>query len=140
MTYTRTLGRGFTLDDPDVIAFSATTTAAIVYVVYSIQIYVHPEEYNDNLLYNCGDIIYFLGACYYVFAAMRDQNCFWFLPFTGQYGVAPGRVLVDTKVLPRVGQPVVTMTDCCRQRPKKQPEKAKQKEMNYDSDIITTCL
>ncbi|CAF3719709.1 unnamed protein product [Rotaria sp. Silwood1] len=140
MTYTRTLGRGFTLDDPDVIAFSSTTTAAIIYVVYSIQVYVHPEEYNNNLLYTYGDIIYFLGACYYIFAAMRDQNWFWFLPFTGQYDVAAGRVHIATTALPRFGQPVVLITDCCRQRPKKQIVKAKQEEVNYDSDIIITYL
>ncbi|CAF3366139.1 unnamed protein product [Rotaria socialis] len=136
MTYTRTLGRGFTLDDPDVIAFSTTTIAAIIYVVYSTQVYVHPEEYNDNILYTYGDIMYFLGACYYLFAGLRDSNWFWFLPFAGQYGVAAGRVHVETKALPKIGQPVVLMTDCCRRRPKKKIEKAKEEELNGRNDII----
>jgi hypothetical protein len=139
MTYIRTLGRGFTLDDPDVIAFSATTTASMIYVVYSIEVYVHPEEYNDNTLYTYGDIIYFLGACYYVFATLRDHNWFWFLCLAGQYGVAVGRIHVDTKVLPQDGRPAVLMTDCCRQRPKKPIERAKSKDSNFDNDIITSC-
>jgi hypothetical protein len=138
MTYTRTLGRGFTLDDPDVIAFSATTTGSMIYVVYGIQVHIYPEEYNDNTLYTYGDIIFFLGACYYVFANLRDHNWFWFLSFAGQYGVAAGRIHVDTKVLPQYGRPAVLMTDCCPQRRKKQMEKAKSEDSKFDIEIITS--
>ncbi|CAF0722958.1 unnamed protein product [Adineta steineri] len=138
MTYTRTLGRGFTFDDPDVIAFSTTTIAAIVYVSYSFQVYLYPEQYNDNLLYTYGDILYFLGACFYIFAAMRDQNWFWFLPLSGQYGLAAGKIHVDTKTLPKFGQPVILMTDCCRKRSKKQIEQTTEIELNDNNDIITS--
>ena len=51
-TYVRTLGRGFTLDDPDTIAWLATTISSIIYLVYNIQINVDPEQYGTNMLYH----------------------------------------------------------------------------------------
>ncbi|CAF3033736.1 unnamed protein product [Rotaria socialis] len=119
MTYTRTLGRGFTLDDPDVIAFSCTSISSIIYIVYNIQINVDPLQYGTNTLYTYGDIVYFVGACYYIFACLRDDNWFWFLPLSGQYGVAAGRIRVETKDLPQIGRPVVLMTDPYRRRNRK---------------------
>ncbi|CAF1307389.1 unnamed protein product [Rotaria sordida] len=119
MTYIRTLGRGFTLDDPDVIAYSCTTISSIVYLVYNIQINVKPELYGTYYLFTYGDIVYFVGACYYIFASLRDDHWFWFLPLAGQYGVAPGRVHVETKNLPQLGKPMVLITDVCRRRIRK---------------------
>ncbi|CAF0966581.1 unnamed protein product [Didymodactylos carnosus] len=72
-TYTRTLGRGFTLDDPDTIN-------------------VYPDQYGTNYLYTNGDILYFVGACYYIFACLRDDGWFWFMPFAGQYRIASGKL------------------------------------------------
>jgi hypothetical protein len=138
MTYIRTLGRGFSLDDPDVIAFSMTMIGSMIYVVYNMQIIIHPEQYNSNILYTYGDIVYFVGACFYIFANMRDLNWFWFLPLGGQYGVAPANVSVETKVLPQFGTSVVLMTDCCRKRSKKSIEEPKHQELDVDSDIIVT--
>jgi hypothetical protein len=132
------LGRGFSLDDPDVIAFSMTMIAAMIYVVYNIQVLVHPEQYGSNTLYTYGDIVYFIGACFYIFANMRDLNWFWFLPLAGQYGVAPGKVDVQTKVLPQFGKPVVLMTDCCRKRLKKPIETPKHEVLDVDEDIIVS--
>ncbi|CAF1405409.1 unnamed protein product [Adineta steineri] len=115
MTYVRTLGRGFTLDDPDTVAWLATTISSIIYMIYNIQINVQPEQYGTNLLYTYGDIVYFVGACYYIFATLRDENWFWFLPLSGQYGVAPGRVQVEsTKSLPTYGKPTILITDLCK--------------------------
>ncbi|CAF1258055.1 unnamed protein product [Rotaria magnacalcarata] len=116
MTYTRTLGHGFTLDDPDFIAFSCTSISSIIYIVYNIQINVDPLQYGTNYLYTYGDIVYFVGSCYYIFACLRDDNWFWFLPLSGQYGIAPGRIRVETKDLPQIGRPVVLMIDPCRSR------------------------
>jgi hypothetical protein len=82
--------------------------------------------------------MYCVGACFYIFANMRDLNWFWFLPLSGQYGVAAGKVCVETKVLPQFGKPVVLMTDCCRKRPKKPIKKAKQEELNVNSNNILT--
>ncbi len=83
MTYIRTLGHGFSLDDPDVFAFSMTMIAAMIYVVYNTQVLIHPELYNTSTLYTYGDIMYCVGACFYIFANMRDLNWFWFLPLSG---------------------------------------------------------
>jgi hypothetical protein len=138
MTYTRTLGRGFTLDDPDAVAFSATTISSIVYMVYNIQINISPEQYGSNYLYTNGDIVYFVGACYYLFASLRDDHWFWFLPLAGQYGVAAGRVQVETKSLPRDGQPVVLITDLCRRKQKKIEQNVKREELDMDNDVVIT--
>ena len=120
MTYVRTLGRGFTLDDPDTIAWLATTISSIIYFIYNIQINVQPEQYGTNLLYTYADIVYFVGACYYIFATLRDDNWFWFLPFAGQYRVAPGKIQIETsRALPTYGKPVVLMISPCKRLLKK---------------------
>ena len=116
MSYTRTLGRGFTLDDPDTVAYMSTTLSSFIYLSYNIRINFFPEEYGTNMLYKYGDVVYFIGACYYVLAALRDENCFWFLPLAGQYGVAPGKVRVETKALPQFGKDPILITDLCRRR------------------------
>lgn len=110
------MGRGFTLDDPDVFAFLFTTVASIIYLIYNIQINVKPELYGNNYLYTYGDILYFIGACYYCFAGLRDDNWFWFLPLSGQYGIAAGNIQVETKKLPQFGKPAILVTDACRPR------------------------
>jgi hypothetical protein len=137
MTYIRTLGRGFTLDDPDTVAWLATTISSIIYIVYNIQINVQPEQYGTNYLYTYGDIVYFLGSCYYIFAALRDENCFWFMPLAGQYGVAAGRVHIDTtKSLPAYGKPKILITDICRCcRTKKEIPKQEQRESRAEDGI-----
>ncbi len=139
LTYTRTLGRGFSLDDPDVIAFTTTMIAAMIYIVYNIQVLVHPELYSTNTLYTYGDIMFFVGACFYIFANMRDLNWFWFLPLAGQYGIASGKIEVETKVLPQVGKPEILMIDCCRKRRKRSIEvPPKQETLDVDDDIIVS--
>lgn len=120
MTYIRTLGRGFTLDDPDTVAWAATSISSIVYMVYNIQINVDPTQYGCNYLYTYGDIVYFIGSCYYVFATLRDENWFWFLPVQGQYRVAPGKIHIETtRPLPIYGKPPILMTAPCKCLPKK---------------------
>jgi len=117
MTYIRTPGRGFTLDDPDTIAWLSTTISSIIYFIYNIQINLHPEQYETNYLYTYGDILYFVGACYYIFAALRDDNWFWFMPVTGQYGIATGRAKFDSnEPLPRFGKTPVLMISPCKKR------------------------
>ncbi len=140
MTYIRTLGHGFSLDDPDVIAFLSTTIASIIYFVYNIEINVDPGQYGTNYLYTYADILYFLGACYYIFAALRDDHWFWFLPFTGQYGVAPGKVKIDsTKNLPIHGRPIVLMTDPCTRR-RTETNKVKQSRENSETRNSTITI
>lgn len=142
MTYIRTLGRGFTLDDPDTIAYLTTTIASIMYFVYNIQINNDPGQYGTNFLYTYADILYFVGACYYLFAVLRDEHWFWFLPFAGQYDVAPGRVRVETrKILPAYGRPPIFVTDLCRRRRIDNDVVNLREESSGDSDgIATTTL
>jgi hypothetical protein len=114
LTYIRTFSRGWTLDDPDTVAWLATTISSFVYMTYNIQINLYPEQYGTNYLYTYGDIVYFLGSCYYIFAALRDENWFWFLPVAGQYGVAVGKIKVETKKpLPSFGKPPIYITRPC---------------------------
>ena len=140
MTYIRTLGRGFTLDDPDTIAYLTTTIASVIYFVYNIQINMDPLQYANNSLYIYSDILYFVGACYYVLAVLRDHHWFWFLPLAGQYDVAPGRVRVETrKILPANGKPSVSMTDlCCRRRRLENDVADGREEISEESDGVVT--
>jgi hypothetical protein len=109
------MGRGFTLDDPDIIAYLTTTVGSIMCFLYNIQINIHPEQDGTNFLYAYADILYFIGACYYVFTTLRDNHWFWFLPMTGQYGIAPGKIQVETKhTLPYCGKPEMLITDLCK--------------------------
>jgi len=77
-----------------------------------------------------------------MFAALRDDGWFWFLPFCGQYGVAAGRVQIETKkVLPSHGKPPILMIDPCRRRGKeKDIANQKQNTSNEKNDIIITYL
>ena len=68
MTYTRTLGRGFTFDDPDTMGYLTTTTNTLLYFVYNIQMNIHPEQYGSNQLYIYADVLGFIGSIYYIFA------------------------------------------------------------------------
>ena len=64
MTYTRTIGRGFTLDDPDTMAYLTTTSNTLIYFVYNIQMNVYPEQYGSNQLFAYADILGFIGSVY----------------------------------------------------------------------------
>jgi hypothetical protein len=136
LTYTRAIGRGFTLDDPDMIAYLTTTTNIIMYFVYNIQMNAYPEEYGSNRLFAYADILGFIGSVYYILGALRDGNWFWFLPLAGQYGIAAGRIRVEARDLPQYGLPHVLITDICRSRQKK----SEQSEENTNNNIIITCF
>ena len=140
LTYIRTLGRGFSLDDPDTIAYLCTTIASIIYLVYNIQINVYPEEYGSNYLYVDGDILYLVSACFYIFATLRYDLWFWFLPMSGQYGIAAGKIQVETrKVLPSYGKPSILITDLCqRRRVETKQIQAKQDQTSRNNSVIIT--
>ena len=137
MTYIRTLGRGFTLDDPDIIAMLTTTTASIMYFVYNIQVNVQPEQYATNYLYSYADILYFIGAVYYLLASLRDDHWFWYLPLAGQYRVAAGKVEIDTtKTLPSYGKPPILVTNLCR-RKVQSGSQVRYRTFNSDVSVIS---
>ena len=70
-----------------------------MYIVYNAQITQNPAEYATNFLYENGDIVYFVGACYYMFAAMRDDGWFWFMPLAGRWKLK--KVLVNPDGTPK---------------------------------------
>ena len=118
MTYTRIFGRGFTSDDPDLVSCLAMVVNSVIYIVYNIQVNVSPEHYETNMLYKYGDIVDFVNVWFCISASLRDDDWFWFLPVAGQYGIALGRVEVETKTLPQFGKTPILLTNMCRQRKK----------------------
>ena len=137
MTYTRTLGRGFTFDDPDTMGYLTTTSNTFIYLVYNIQINAHPEQYGTNQIFVYADVLGFVGSVYYIFGTLRDENWFWFLPLAGQYGVAAGRIHVETRDLPQFGYPNILITDLCRRRKVKSKEEPVH-DRNVNDDILTS--
>jgi len=84
-TYIRVPGRGFTLDDPDLIGSLFTFIPSIIYLVYYIQINLDPSQYGTNYLYVQGDILYMVGALGYFLGAWRDAGGTFFMPLAGGY-------------------------------------------------------
>ncbi|CAF1931857.1 unnamed protein product [Rotaria magnacalcarata] len=117
-TYTRAICRGFTFDDPDTIAYTLTTLSSFIYITYNIQILQYPHMYGSNYIYTNGDIIYFVGAFFYLWANLRDDGWLWWLPVGGQYGLAAGRIQTGKPV--KVGLPHLLIgggdpcASCCR--------------------------
>ena len=134
MTYTRILGRGYTLEDPDVIASLAVVTSAIVYIVYYVQLNLAPEHYETNMLYRPADVVGLVESCFCVLVCLRDDNWFWFLPLAGQYGIALGRVQVETKTLPQFGKTPILLTSMCRRR------KQTYSDMSIHREVITVPI
>ena len=139
LTYTRILGRGYTFDDPDVMSCIAIVTSAIIYIVYNVQLNVVPQDYETNMLYKVGDIAGFIEACFCVFACLRDDNWFWFLPLAGQYGVALGRVQVETKILPQFGKTPILLNQLCRKSTERERDQ-KYSRMVARTDVITVPI
>lgn len=83
-TYPRKLGRGWSLDDPDFVANMMTLLPSFVYIAYNAQILSDVSQYGTNFLYVSGDIIYTVGAIFYLIAALRDDGWLWFMPLAGQ--------------------------------------------------------
>jgi len=86
LTYKRQPGRGWTFDDPDIWANFFIVVPSLVYISYNGQVLNNPESYETNTLYEVGDVLYFIGAVFYVVAALRDDGWFWFGPLAGQFG------------------------------------------------------
>lgn len=117
-TYTRTIGRGYTFDDPDTVAYTLTTLSSFIYITYNIQIITDLEQYGTNDLYVKGDIIYSVGAFFYLWANLRDDGWLWWLPLAGQYGVAPGKLQTEKSVKVGLSHMLICgnepCTRCCK--------------------------
>ena len=135
MTYTRTFGRGFTLDDPDTMGYLTTTSNTFIYLVYNIQMNAYPEQYGANLIFTYADILGFIGSVYYIMGTLRDENWFWFLPLAGQYGIAAGRIHTDTRISPVFGRREMRIIDICRRKKIEQKENTHTVDTRIDIDL-----
>ena len=83
----RTVGRGWTLDDPDFWGIVFIVVPSLVYLTYNVRIFINPADYATDVLYTYADILYAIGAYFYVFAALRDDGWLWWAPHAGRlYG------------------------------------------------------
>ena len=128
-TYTRTLGRGFTIEDPDTIAYMLTTISSFIYITYNIQVITDLPQYDTNSSYYTGDIIYSTGAFFYLWANLRDDGWLWWMPVAGQYGIAPGQIRTNKPIKAGLSHLMIggdhPLTRYCREngRIKTEPEK-----------------
>ena len=79
-THERGPGRGLTLHDPELIALILLVCASFLYVAYNGMLMSTPSNYYASplatALYNSGDCIYFVGACFYAIVSFRDAGFF----------------------------------------------------------------
>jgi len=78
LTYRRTLGRGYTFDDPDIWANITIWAGTLTYVVYNCQIVNDRSEYGTNVLYVTADWIFFVNSLVYIICSLRDAGWFYF--------------------------------------------------------------
>lgn len=79
------LGRGWTFDDPDFSASLITLIASFIYLAYSTNVYMDPSTYDSDTLYIVADIMYFVGAIFYLLAVLRDKGSLWCFPVGGTW-------------------------------------------------------
>ena len=70
-------GRGYSLWDLDLHSSYLLIAGSLIYTVYNYQITFQPQSYGSNTVYKAADVIYFVGAALYMFASLRDCDC-WF--------------------------------------------------------------
>ena len=78
------MGRGWTLDDPDLWGIALIVAPSFLYLAYNVRIYINPADYATDVLYTYADILYAAGAYFYVFAALRDDGWLWWAPHAGR--------------------------------------------------------
>jgi hypothetical protein len=79
-----TIGRGFTLDDPDLWANLTIDIGALYYFYYNLSLFaMNFHNYDTNYIFVTGDIFYFINSLLYTLASLRDCDLFWSLPTAG---------------------------------------------------------
>ena len=123
-THERGPGRGLSIFDLDLWSTALLVASSGVYVAYNVQITraqgegwwgVHhdPTNYSTNHLYVRGDVMYFVGACLYLFAAMRDCDCWFWLP-SPVFGPSAAPVIDAPKPPPDAESPPVADLELTR--------------------------
>ena len=72
-------GRGYSLWDLDLHSSYLLIVGSLIYTVYNYQITFQPQSYGSNAVYKAADVIYFVGAALYMFASLRDCDCWFWL-------------------------------------------------------------
>lgn len=80
-----TPGRGWTFDDPDIPANITIIIASLIYLYYNIIISISIKNYQNDYTYIYGDYMYFINSIFYLLAALRDCEWFWFMPTWGRW-------------------------------------------------------
>jgi len=80
-----TLGRGFTLDDPDMWANISVIVGAGLYVQYNLIVVINPSHYETSDIYVTGDLWYLSNALFYLLCSFRDCEFLWFMPIAGRF-------------------------------------------------------
>jgi hypothetical protein len=89
-----TIGRGFTLDDPDLWANLTIDLGALYYFCYNVSLFqMKFQNYDTNYLFMTGDLFYFLNSVIYTIASLRDCDVFWYLPTAGIWPEYPPKLL-----------------------------------------------
>lgn len=89
-----TIGRGLTLDDPDLWANITIDIGALYYLYYNISLFVMKfDNYDTNYIFVTGDIFYFINSLIYTVASLRDCDVFWYLPTAGIWPDYPPIIL-----------------------------------------------
>lgn len=79
-----TIGRGFTLDDPDLWANLTIDIGALYYFYYNVNLFqMQFQNYETSYLFMTGDLFYFINSVLYTIASLRDCDVFWYLPTAG---------------------------------------------------------
>ena len=72
------IGKGWTLQDPDLWANASILVAAFIYLIYNLEVLIISTQgdYNDSMLYYYGDYFYFLNSLFCLLASLRDCGVF----------------------------------------------------------------
>jgi hypothetical protein len=116
--------RGWTLDDPDVLANIFIVVPSIYYVAYNAIILADFKQYNTSTLYVDGNAQYALGSLFYLASSLRDDGWFSCLPAGGAcaHGLCDAppfpppvpKAFKDMDACERVGCPAAGDWPCAR--------------------------
>lgn len=77
----RAKGRGWSVFDLDLWANAFTLVPSLVYAAFAGRVWHSPERAQWDTLYEAGDVLYAMGAAFYLLAALRDEGWFEWFPW-----------------------------------------------------------
>jgi hypothetical protein len=86
------------VNDVDFHANWTIVLAALIYLIYNIQVVQDPNQFGSNYLYRIGDYFYFINSILYLISALRDYGWFWFVNKNNTYGTNEQQ-LFDEKLM-----------------------------------------